>query len=63
MGIDAAILALETLGLLPEGPESLPAPIGHVYEPIVAHHERYREAAERQSRLYQLLVRPDGTLG
>ena len=48
----AALLALEALGALPAGIEALPAPIGRVYEPVSAHTERYRAAAERQARLY-----------
>lgn len=52
----AALLALEALGLLPGGIEALPPDIERVYEPIPAHTERYRAAAERQHRLYDLLV-------
>ncbi len=53
----AALLALEALGHLPGGIEALPPPTGRSYEPVPAHTERYRAAAERQERLYDLLIR------
>jgi gluconokinase len=52
----AALLALEALGALPDGLEALAPAVERVYEPIAAHVERYRAAAARQARLYDLLV-------
>jgi gluconokinase len=52
----AALLALEGLGSLPADLEALPLTVERVYEPIPTHIERYRAAAERQARLYHLLV-------
>lgn len=52
----AALLALETLGLLPGGSEALPPPVERTYEPVPAHTERYRAAAARQARLYEQLI-------
>ena len=52
----AALLALEALGALPGGLEALEPAVERVYEPIPAHVARYRAAAERQARLYELLV-------
>jgi gluconokinase len=52
----AALLALETVGLLPDGLDALrPATRGRV-EPIAENTARYREAAARQRRLYDQLV-------
>jgi gluconokinase len=51
-----ALLALESLGLLPAPLEALAAPVGRRFEPIPRHTERYREAAERQEHLYDALV-------
>ena len=53
----AALLALERLGELEiEGTE---APLGETFEPAPERHEIYREALERQRRLYDAVV---GTL-
>ena len=54
----AALLALEALGALPDGIETLVPETERVYEPVPAHTERYRAAAERQARLYEALVGP-----
>ena len=52
----AALLALETLGLLDAPLESLRPAVRRRFEPISAHTERYRAAAERQRRLYDALI-------
>jgi gluconokinase len=52
----AALVALETLGLLDEPLEALRPEAEHVFEPDTDHTETYRAAAERQRRLYDLLV-------
>jgi gluconokinase len=52
----AAVLAMETLGLLEEPLESLRPEIRARYEPVKEHTRRYREAAQRQQHLYDLLV-------
>jgi gluconokinase len=51
----AAILALEALGM-PSGNTPPPATTMR-FEPVLAHTERYRAAAERQQRLYDALIR------
>lgn len=53
----AALLALEALGRFPQGIEALVPPVERVYEPVAARAERYRAAAERQSRLYDMLMK------
>lgn len=52
----AALLALESLGRLPAAVEALAQPIARAYEPRAEYTERYRAAAERQERLYEVLV-------
>jgi gluconokinase len=53
----ASLLALETLGLLDRSLDKLrPAGRRH-FEPVPAHTEIYRAAAERQRRLYDALIR------
>jgi gluconokinase len=52
----AALLALETLGLLEKPLEELRSPIRRRFEPIPAHATRYQAAAERQRQLYTSLV-------
>ncbi len=52
----AALLALEVVGSLPCPLEELRPSASRVYEPVPAHVERYRAAAARQQRLYDLLV-------
>ncbi len=52
----ASLLALETLGLLDRPLDSLRPEVEATYEPRREHTERYRAAAERQRRLYDLLV-------
>lgn len=52
----AALMALEFLGRFPDGIEALPPPTGCVYEPVPSRAERYQAAAERQQRLYDLLL-------
>jgi len=51
----AALLALEALG----GPkvEEFEAPLGQTHEPSPSHHELYREALERQRKLYDAVER------
>lgn len=53
----AALLALESLDELPDELDSLPPTVGEIFDPIPAHTERYRAAADRQTRLYQVLIR------
>ena len=52
----AALLALETVGLLHEPLEALRPATRRHFEPVPEHTARYREAAERQRRLYDQLV-------
>jgi gluconokinase len=52
----AALLALETLGLLEKPLEEMRSPIRRRFEPVPAHTERYQAAAERQRQLYSSLV-------
>jgi gluconokinase len=52
----AALLALETLGLLDQPLDTLRPAVRRRFEPIAAHTERYGAAAERQRRLYDALV-------
>jgi gluconokinase len=60
----AALLALEALSAMqPEEIERLPASIERVYEPVAAHTQRYRAAAERQMRLYEILIGQSGRRG
>jgi gluconokinase len=51
-----ALLALRSLGAL-SALSDAPADDGDVYEPGQARHARYREAIERQQRLYELLIK------
>ena len=54
----AALLALETLGCL-ERPLAEHVPeVTARFEPVPEHTARYQAAAERQRRLYDLLVQP-----
>ncbi len=55
-GRGAALLALESLGSLSDL-ESAPDFIGTVHYPDERRHERYREAMERQKKLYEKLVK------
>jgi gluconokinase len=50
-----ALLALRSLGAL-AALDDAPAADGEVYEPDPARHARYREAIERQRRLYEAVV-------
>ncbi len=50
----SALLALEALGYLPSLEEA-PDFVGREFEPVLAHHRRYREAMERQQALYRTL--------
>ena len=50
-----ALLALRSLGAL-RSLDDAPAADGQVYEPDASRHAMYREAIERQQRLYDLLV-------
>jgi gluconokinase len=52
----ASLLALETLSLLDSPLESLRPEVRQRFEPVAEHTRRYRDAAERQRRLYDLLV-------
>ncbi len=53
----AALLAMESLGLLPSAADA-PGALGAIYEPDPARHARYAQAIVRQVRLYDLLVMP-----
>ena len=55
-GRGAALLALEALGVLPDL-EKAPDFIGTIHYPDKERHERYREAMERQKKLYDKLVK------
>jgi gluconokinase len=55
-GRGAALLALESLGALPDL-ERAPDFIGTIHYPDERRHERYREAMDRQRRLYEKLVK------
>jgi len=55
-GRGASLLALEALGVL-EDLKEVPDFIGRVYNPNPVHHMRYREAMERQEKLYEKLVK------
>src|SRR5439155_19713940 len=48
----AAMMALETLGLLARPLDELRPVTRHRFEPVPAHTARYRAAAERQRHLY-----------
>jgi gluconokinase len=50
------LLALETLGLLARPLDELRPASRRRFEPVAAHTERYRAAAERQRHLYDALV-------
>jgi gluconokinase len=52
----ASLLALETLGLLARPLDDLRPATRRRFEPVPAHTERYRAAAERQRHLYDALV-------
>jgi len=54
----AALLALESLGLL-KSAASAPAAFGATYAPDPARHARYVQAIARQSHFYDLLVAPE----
>ena len=54
-GRGAALLALESLGLLSDVGEAPPF-LGATYEPNPDHHHRYRQAIARQQALYEQLV-------
>jgi gluconokinase len=56
----AALLALETLGLLPDI-AAVPTTLGATYEPDAARHARYQEGIARQTRLYDVLVETSKT--
>jgi gluconokinase len=51
-----ALLAFEALDRLERPIEAVVPAAGAVYAPVAAHSEAYRRAAERQRRLYDLLV-------
>ncbi len=53
----AALLALESLGLLPDAADA-PSAFGATYEPDRARHARYTQAIARQTHLYDLLIAP-----
>jgi gluconokinase len=53
----AALLALRACGLI-SSLEACPLPPGRLFAPDPARHGRYRQARERQERLYELLVAP-----
>jgi len=54
-GRGAALLALETLGVV-DKLEEAPQFIGSIYDPDPRRHVRYRQAMERQRELYKKLV-------
>jgi gluconokinase len=54
----ASLLASETLGLLGAPLEQARPVVAHVFEPLAEHARRYEQAAARQQRLYDLLIRP-----
>jgi gluconokinase len=56
----ASLLAADTLGLLSTPLERMQPPVGRVYEPVAEHTRRYAGAAERQQRLYDLLILKPG---
>lgn len=51
----AALMVLEAMDAIGD-PGAVPAPTGHIYSPVPAHHEIYARAMERQRRLYQALI-------
>ena len=53
----AALLGLEAIGALAKPIEQLEPQTTQRFEPVAAHTERYRAAAERQGHLYDALVR------
>lgn len=55
-GRGAALLALEALGMLPDL-EKAPDFIGTIHYPDRERHERYREAMDRQKKLYDKIVK------
>jgi gluconokinase len=55
-GRGAALLTLEALGVIPDL-EKAPDFIGTIHYPDERRHERYREAMERQKKLYEKLVK------
>jgi gluconokinase len=55
-GRGAALLALEALRVIPDM-EKAPDFIGTIHYPDERRHERYREAMERQKKLYEKLVK------
>jgi gluconokinase len=57
----ASLLAAETLGLLAHSLDGQRPLVARVFEPVAEHAQRYRAAAERQQRLYDLLIRPGET--
>jgi gluconokinase len=57
----ASLLGAETLGLLGTPLHEMPPPLGRIYEPVAEHTGRYQAAAERQQRLYDLLIRTGET--
>jgi gluconokinase len=61
-GHGAALLALETLGFVPDLTQA-PFAFGRVFEPDLQRHEVYQEARRRQAALYDRLVRdrPSGS--
>jgi gluconokinase len=54
----AALVALESLDLLSQPIEAMAPPVERVYEPVPGHVERFRAAADRQARLYEVLIGP-----
>ncbi len=52
----AALLALEALGLLDKPLDQWKPEVARRFEPLEAHTQRYRAAADRQRRLYDALV-------
>jgi len=53
-----ALLALETLGVIPDL-QALPAADGAVYQPDQTRHERYQAAIARQQQFYDVLIAHD----
>ncbi|HXG66784.1 MAG TPA: FGGY-family carbohydrate kinase, partial [Blastocatellia bacterium] len=52
-----ALLTLQALGYINDL-DAVDAPLGEIYQPNPANHERYRRGRQRQQRLYDFLIAP-----